>query len=53
METIGTYEVVSVVVQHSELGDLNKQYIYYYDLSGELILVEYYDGEVREGYLLK
>jgi hypothetical protein len=53
METIGTYEVVDVVVQHLELGDLNKQYINYYDLTESLILIEYYDGTVREGYLPK
>ena len=48
-----TYEIVTVNLIHPIVGNLTKQHIYYYDNNNELELVEFYTGEIRDGYSLK
>jgi hypothetical protein len=45
-----TYEILTVKISHPTAGELTKQHIYYYDFNNVLELVEFYNGEIRNGY---
>jgi hypothetical protein len=52
MPTLGTYKIETRSFEHPSLGAKNEQQITYYDNDGNEFLIEFYFGEVREGYVL-
>jgi len=48
----GTYIIEDYVVIHPTAGELTKQKITYYNQRNEIVTVEYYDGSIRDGYVL-
>lgn len=49
----GTYTIENYTVIHPTAGELTKQKITYYNQRNEIVTVEYYDGSIRNGYVLR
>ena len=49
----GTYTIENYTVIHPTEGELTKQKITYYNQRDEIVTIEYYDGYVRDGYVIK
>jgi hypothetical protein len=50
---LGTYLIETYTVNHPTEGILTKQRIIYYNRRDEIETIEYYDGYIRPGYILR
>jgi hypothetical protein len=50
---LGTYVIETYTVNHSTAGILTKQKITYYNRRNEIETIEYYYGDIRQGYTLR